>query len=80
MLTVFVVPAVYASEIADTAYVNGKIYTVNEAQPWAEAVAIRGGKFIAVGSNDDIKLVTDGNTQVVDLGGGVAYDRNAQGD
>ena len=28
------------SEVADTVYTNGRIYTVNEAQPWAEAVAI----------------------------------------
>jgi hypothetical protein len=25
---------------ADVIYTNGKIYTVNEAQPWVEAVAI----------------------------------------
>ena len=25
---------------ADTAYLNGRIYTVNETQPWVEAVAI----------------------------------------
>jgi hypothetical protein len=25
---------------ADTVYTNGKIYTVNEAQPWAEAIAM----------------------------------------
>ena len=31
---------------ADTVYRNGKIYTVNEKAPWAEAVAIKGGKFI----------------------------------
>jgi hypothetical protein len=28
------------SNAADTVYTNGKIYTVNEAQPWVEAVAI----------------------------------------
>ena len=27
-----------SGEIADTVYTNGKIYTVNEAQPWAEAL------------------------------------------
>ena len=30
--------------IADTIYINGRIYTVNEAQPWAEAVAISDGR------------------------------------
>jgi hypothetical protein len=27
--------------VADTVYINGRIYTVNEAQPWVEAVARR---------------------------------------
>ena len=43
--------------IADTVYTNGKIYTVNEAQPWVDAVAIKDGKFIAVGSTDDVAAV-----------------------
>ena len=42
---------------ADMVFTNGKIYTVNEAQPWAEAVAIKDGKFIAVGSSDDVAAV-----------------------
>ena len=35
------------SEVADTVYTNGKIYSVNEAQPGAEAVAIKNGSFAA---------------------------------
>ena len=54
---------------ADTVYTNGKIYTVDEAQPWAEAVAIKDGKFVVVGSNADAEAVTDEDTEVVDLGG-----------
>lgn len=55
--------------VADTVYIGGKIYTVNEKQPWAEAVAIKDGEFIKVGSNDDVKVVTGDATKVVDLGG-----------
>jgi predicted amidohydrolase YtcJ len=58
-----------ASGAADTAYVNGRIYTVNEAQPWATAVAIKDGKFIAIGSEADIDAVTGNDTNVVDLEG-----------
>jgi predicted amidohydrolase YtcJ len=58
--------------VADTVYTNGKIYTVDEAQPWTEAVAIKDGKFIVVGSNADVKAVTGGTTEVVDLAGGFA--------
>ena len=54
---------------ADTVYTNGKIYTVNEAQPWAEAVAIKDGEFIIVGSNADVEKMTSDNTKVVGLGG-----------
>jgi predicted amidohydrolase YtcJ len=53
---------------ADTVYTNGRIYTVNEAQPWAEALAIRDGAFIAVGSAADVKAVIGENTRVIDLG------------
>ena len=60
------------SKTADAVYVNGKIYTVNEAQPWAEAVAIKDGKFIVVGSVADVEAVTGEGTDVVDLGGAFA--------
>ena len=60
------------SVAADTVYTNGKIYTVNDDQPWAEAVAIMDGRFIAVGSANDIAAVTGEGTEVVDLNGGFA--------
>jgi len=56
-------------DAADVVYTNGKIYTVSEAQPWAEAVAIKDGKFLAVGSNADVKATAEESTRVVDLGG-----------
>jgi predicted amidohydrolase YtcJ len=54
---------------ADVVYRNGRIYTVNEARPWSEAVATREGKFIVVGSNADVDEVTGARTTVVDLAG-----------
>jgi hypothetical protein len=60
------------SESADIIYTNGKIYTVNEAQPWVEAVAIKDGKLLVVGSNAEVKAVTSEETEVVDLGGAFA--------
>ena len=53
---------------ADTVYTNGRIYTVDEAQPWVEAVAIKDGRFIAVGSTEDVSAVTGSDTEVIDLG------------
>ena len=42
------------NEIADVVLTNGKIYTVNDNQPWAESIAIKDGKFIYVGENREI--------------------------
>ena len=55
--------------VADTVYTNGRIYTVDEARPWAEAVAIKGGELIVVGSNADVQAVTGDGTEVIDLAG-----------
>lgn len=54
---------------ADTVYLNGKIYTVDESQPWVEAVAIKDGAFVAVGEAEAVRLLIGKETQVVDLGG-----------
>jgi len=56
-------------ETADTVYVNGKIYTVDVGKPWAEALAIRDGGLIAVGTNEEIEKHKGANTEVVDLAG-----------
>jgi len=54
---------------ADTVYRNGFVYTVDALRTRAQAFAIRDGKFLAVGSNDDIKALTGKETKVVDLKG-----------
>ncbi len=48
---------------------NGRIYTVNPAQPWAEAVAIRDERIVAVGSNEEIARLAGAATRRIDLGG-----------
>ena len=57
---------------ADTVYTNGRIYTVDKARPWVEAVAIRDGKLVVVGSAEDVAAVTGDGTEVVDLAGAFA--------
>lgn len=52
----------------DAIFINGDIYT--EATPArAQAMAVRNGRIIAVGANDDIRRLKKGHTQVIDLGG-----------
>ena len=56
----------------DVIYTNGRIYTVDESQPWAEAIAIKDRMFVAVGSSADVVAVAGENTEIVDLGGAFA--------
>ncbi|MGE0126604.1 MAG: amidohydrolase [Blastocatellales bacterium] len=55
--------------IADTIYTNGLIITVNDAQPSADAVAVKDGKILAVGARDDVMRHQGPSTEVVDLNG-----------
>lgn len=52
--------------VADTVILHGKIYTVNPRQPWVEAVAIRNGRIIAVGSDKTIAANQGPSTKVID--------------
>ena len=54
---------------ADLILGNGRIYTQNPAQPWAEAVAIRGGKLVGVASLAELQGFKGPNTLVHDLQG-----------
>ena len=55
------------NEPPDTIFVNGDIYT-QATPPRAQAMAVRDGRIIAVGSNDDIRKLKGAHTQIVDLG------------
>jgi predicted amidohydrolase YtcJ len=58
-----------AVPVADTVIVNARIYTVNAKQPWAEALAIRGDKVLAVGSAKEIAVYRGASTKVMDAQG-----------
>jgi predicted amidohydrolase YtcJ/beta-lactamase class A len=57
---------------AELALLNGRIWTGNTAQPWAEAVAARGERIIAVGTNADVRKLVSPQTRVLDLDGKLA--------
>ncbi|MDX1495261.1 MAG: hypothetical protein R3253_14440, partial [Longimicrobiales bacterium] len=46
---------------ADLIVVNGNVLTQDDANPRAEAFALRGDRFVAVGSNDDIRNLAGPN-------------------
>jgi predicted amidohydrolase YtcJ len=50
-------------------YFNGRIYTGNDAQPFAEAMAIQGNKILAVGNTEEMKKLANASTQTIDLQG-----------
>jgi predicted amidohydrolase YtcJ len=55
---------------ADTIYVGGDIVTINDAQPTAEALAVKDGKILALGARADVESAHRGDTtKVVDLAG-----------
>ncbi|MEN8759521.1 MAG: amidohydrolase [Desulfobacterales bacterium] len=54
---------------ADTVYRNGFVYTVDATRSRAEAFAVKDGKYIAIGKNEDMKAVTGSDTKVVNLKG-----------
>jgi predicted amidohydrolase YtcJ len=57
------------SQTADTILVNGKILTVDAQFSTREAISIRDGKILAVGSNADIRKQVNSQTRVIDLQG-----------
>jgi predicted amidohydrolase YtcJ len=54
-----------------TLVVHGRIWTANRDQPWAEAIAMRGERIVAVGSRDEITRLTDNGTETIDAGDGL---------
>jgi predicted amidohydrolase YtcJ len=57
-----------ASQPADLIITNARIYTVNPQQKWAEALAVRGDKIVAVGERKQIEALRGPATKVVDAG------------
>jgi predicted amidohydrolase YtcJ len=54
---------------AEAVYTNAKVLTVNSGFSTAEAFAVTGGKFVAVGTKADIQRYVGNNTKVIDLKG-----------
>jgi len=57
------------SNFADTIFTNAAVYTVNESNPWAEAVAIQNGVIVYVGENAGANEWIGDQTEVIDLEG-----------
>ncbi|HAM43671.1 MAG TPA: amidohydrolase [Propionibacteriaceae bacterium] len=53
--------------------ITGRIHTLNPAQPLAEAIGVRDGRIIAVGSRAELEGVISASTTLVDAGDGTIY-------
>jgi len=54
---------------ADLALTSGKVLTMNQSQPYAEAIAIKDDKIVQVGTNEEIEPWIGKNTKVISLKG-----------
>lgn len=61
--------AIGQQPMADWILVNGNIATMDDAQPQAEAIAVRRDRILAVGSNDYVRRFADTETRVIDAQG-----------
>ena len=57
---------------ADTLITNARIYTMNAKEPWAQAMAVRGGNIVAVGSDKAIAEYQGPSTDIIDAKGRIA--------
>ncbi len=57
------------AETAGTIFINGNIYTVNDKQPHADAIAVQRDRIIFVGANADAEEFRGDKTRIVDLAG-----------
>ena len=62
-------PALAVSEGADVVYCGGNIYTMDDDNPHATALAVKDGRLLYVGSDEGAAAYTGSNTRVVELDG-----------
>ena len=60
------------NDFADTVLHNGRIYTIDPSNPWAQAIAIRAGRIAFVGTDTQVKALIGSDTRVIDLNGKMA--------
>ena len=64
-----VLPVHVGAQEADVIFTGGRVWTGDGANPWAEAVAVRGNRIVAVGSDQDVASFRGNGTRVIELDG-----------
>lgn len=57
--------------VADEILINGRIFTATAAQPYVEAIAIKGERILSIGTTQQISLFAGPHTKRIDLAGHV---------
>ena len=57
------------TESPTLAVINARIWTGDDAQPWAEAIAINGERIIHVGTTEDVRKIVTAGTELIDANG-----------
>jgi predicted amidohydrolase YtcJ len=71
-VTVLCLSCAKKEDPADLVLMKGKIVTVDEAKPEAEALAVRGDTIVAIGTNAEIEAYIGDHTNVIELKGSLA--------
>lgn len=61
----------FADSAPDLVIHHAKVFTADPAHRWAEAVAIRGNRIVAVGTNAEVTALAGDDTKRIDAGGRV---------
>ena len=70
IITMLITGSCTQTEKADLVIINGKVLTIDDKNPTAEAIAVKGETIIAVGSTAKISgMIQEGSTKVIDAGG-----------
>ena len=68
--SVLAAAAPISSQVApDYVVINAKVFTIDEDQPQAEAFAVKGDRFTAVGSSSDMRNLASSGTEIIDAEG-----------
>ena len=68
-LLVSFAPPLAAEEAADILLLRGRVWTAEANPAWAEAIAVRGGRVVAVGTTSEVETLRGPRTEVIHLGG-----------
>ena len=68
-LVLSVAAAGCAGNAPDTILINGKVFTADPTQPWAQAIAIRGDRIVGTADTATIVAMAGPSTRTIDVGG-----------